>query len=274
MNYNGMTAQSTTVGPKPLRVFDHAAFYPTIRPTDVFLCTYPKSGTTWLGYLIAQVLKLEPDEQIDLKSFNRYVPDVNFQLTKRGSLKDYADSLDPRFFLCHATYDEHLPKVVYVMRDPRDVMLSYWHYKKFLSKDFKTSLAEYLAGYDHWPCEWDQHVASWLLPRQHPNLLVLKYEDLHSDTAAVLRNVLQFADRPFEDDRIVKAVEASGFDRMRQTEEKFGVHGKAGDEKERFVRKGQIGSWREEMTQEEIRIIEEKYGQTMRAVGYEPQGMS
>jgi len=102
------------------RVYDLSAFHPTVRPKDVFICTYPKSGTTWLGFLLAQILKVDPQETLDLKSFGKYVPDVNLQYTKRGSLAQYENFDDPRFFLCHATCDLKLPKVVYVLRDPRD----------------------------------------------------------------------------------------------------------------------------------------------------------
>jgi hypothetical protein len=261
-------SDSPATARKGLRQYDHAAFYPTIRQSDIFLCSYPKSGTTWLGFLIAQAIKPDGAEPLDLKSFNRYVPDVNLLYTKRGSLTAYADFHDPRFFLCHATCDLHLPRVVYVTRDPRDVMVSYWHYRKFLSADFNLSLAEFLRSDDHWPCEWDAHVASWLLPRTHPNLLMVRYEDLHRDAGGVLRNVLNFAGVKPDEARIHAAVEASRFEKMRAAEETHGVHGKAGDPGERFVRKGRVGAWQEEMGEAELRIIEEKYGGVMRQLGY------
>jgi hypothetical protein len=91
---------------------------------------------------------------------------------------------------------------------------------------------------------------------------------MHRDAAAVLRNVLHHAGIETDDARIAAAVEASRFDRMRAAEEKHGVHGKAGGDSERFVRKGKIGSWQEEMSATELRILEDRYGDVMRAVGY------
>lgn len=260
-------AAPTPVPPSP-RVYDLSAFHPTVRPTDVFICTYPKSGTTWLGYLVAQVLKRDPAESLNLKSFGKYVPDVNLLYTKRGSLAEFADLPDPRFFLCHATCDLKLPKVVYVIRDPRDALLSYWHYQRFLKADYQSSLADFFCSEKHWPCDWDTHVTSWLLPQTHPDLLVLRYEDLHADGADALRKVLQHSGLEVEDSKITAAVEASRFDRMRAAEEKHGVHGKAANAEERFVRKGQIGSWQEEMSPTELRILEDRYGDVMRALGY------
>jgi len=252
-------------------ILDHSAFYPTLRPSDVFLCSYPKSGTTWLGYLIAQTLRRDDDNiRLGLNSFNKYVPDVNLSYTKRGSLAQFAELADPRFFLCHAMHDQHLPKVVYVIRDPRDTMVSYWHYRKFLSHDFNLPLADFLSSDDHWPCDWDEHVAGWLLPQSHPHLLLVRYEEMHKDAAAVLRRVLEFAGVRQTAAKIEMAVEASRFENMRAAEERFGVIGKAGDESERFVRKGRVGSWQEEMGYSELRILEEKYGKVMRQVGYTP----
>jgi hypothetical protein len=267
-------AQTTAANPpaadrRPARAYDLSAFRPTVRPMDVFVCTYPKSGTTWLGYLLANVLKPDPGEVLDLKSFGKYVPDVNLQYTKRGSLAAYAGLPDPRVFLCHAAYDAELPKVVYVLRDPRDAMLSYWHYQRFLTAGYDQPLADYLRAGKHWPCDWDEHVAGWLLPRRHPNLLVLRYEDLHADAAGALKAVLALAGVARTDAQIAAAVEASRFDRMRAAEDKGGVHGKAGGPAERFVRKGQIGSWRDEMTPSDLRILEDRYGEVMRQVGYE-----
>jgi hypothetical protein len=219
--------------------------------------------------MLAQVLKGDDGEQLGLDSFNRYVPDVNLLYTKRGSLAEFSGMADPRLFLCHAAYDAKLSRVVYVLRDPRDVMLSYWHYQKFLTKGYAKSLREYLAADDQWPCRWDDHVASWLLPKRHANLLVVKYEEIQADAKSVLRNVLGFAGLNVSDEKIGRAVEASRFERMRESEEKFGVRNKGGEEVERFVRKGKAGSWRDEMSEDEVRVLEEKYGEVMRAVGYQ-----
>ncbi len=267
---------STISSSHGLRQYDHSAFYPTVRAGDVFLCAYPKSGTTWLAFLLAHILQKDRGQTINLKSVDGYVPDVNLAYTKRGSLAQYDRHADPRFFRCHATYDPNLQWVIYVLRDPRDVLLSYWHYKKFLSRDFSLSLTDYLQSDDHWPCRWDEHVASWLSPpmqsNRHPNLLVVKYEQLHAQTREVLREVLEFAGSKFSDDQIDYAVAQCTFDRMQAAERRFGVHGKNGDQSESFVRKGKTGSWREEMSELDVQIITEKYGAVMGQVGYSPSG--
>ena len=181
-----------------------------------------------------------------------------------------ADLVDPRFFLSHAQADPRLPRVVYVLRDPRDVMVSYWHYRRFLRPDYAEPLADFLRRRDHFPCAWDAHVAGWLLPRKHPNLLVVRYEQMHADTAGVLRQVLAFAGAAVDEAAIARAVEASRFDRMRAAEERFGVADKAGRAEERFVRKGRVGAWQDEMGPAELEILQARFGDVMRQVGYAP----
>jgi hypothetical protein len=264
----------TTLRPTRKRENDHTSFYASMRSSDVFISTYPKSGTTWLGFLLAHVFKQSPDEQLGLNSFNNYVPDVNLQYTKRGSLDEFQSLPNPRFFLCHAAYDANLPRVVYVLRDPRDVMLSYWHYKRLLSDQFNLSLLEFLESDDHWPCRWDEHVAGWLLPAKHPRLLVVKYEQMHKDAAGILKSVLQFAGVEASQEKIEAAVAASKFERMRAAEEKFGLQDKAGDPQEKFIRKGRVGSWREEMGPAELEIMYQKYGQVMSQMGYGEESIS
>ncbi len=256
--------------PRPLRSYDHASLIPTIRPTDVFVCSFPKSGTTWVGYLLAQLLKTDPTEQLGLDSFNQYVPDINLIYTKRGSLVEFDRMLDPRFFLCHATYQPLFHKVVYVLRDPRDVMVSYWHYQKLIDRSFDQSLLEFLESDSMWPCHWDQHVASWLLPRQHPNLIVIKYEDLHMDPLGQIIRLKELAGTDWTRPQIEAAIECSRFDRMRAAEEKFGLKAKIGDQSERFIRKGKAGGWKEELGQAELSVLEARYGQVMQAFGYAP----
>lgn len=255
---------------KPLNTLDLRAFHASVQADDVFICSYPKSGTTWVGYLLAQFFKRSDDDGLmGLNSFNDYVPDVNAEYFGQGTLDAYRTRPDCRVFLCHAPLDLQLPRVIYVLRDPRDAVVSYWHYKRFLSNDFKLSLAEFIATDQHWPCEWDQHAAGWLLPSpRHPRCLVIRYEDLHADTLGMLRKILDFSQIECSEQKMRRAVEQSRFERMRAAEEAHGVPDHQGDKRERFVRKGRIGGGREELGTLELELLERKYGRTMRALGY------
>jgi len=251
------------------RLLAKRRFYASIRPSDVFLVAYPKSGTTWLGFMVANFLKRNPNEEVNLAA-EGYIPDINSKYGKHVPLRKYDSIPSPRFFRVHASYDASLPKVVYVLRDPRDALVSYWHFKKLVDRNGPPTIKELVRTDDDWVCSWDQHVAGWLFEHQHPQLLVVRYEDMHRNAAAALKAVLDFAGLPCRPADIESAVEASRFENMRKAEEKFGLGTPVADPTERFVRRGKIGSWKEELTGDDLRALEERFGETMVKVGYHP----
>ncbi len=243
-------------------------FYAHLRLTDVFLVTYPKSGTTWLAFLLANLLRPEDHAPLNLQNYLRYVPDVNDIYWERGTLR-HASLPDPRFFIGHMRYDAALPHVVYIVRDPRDVLVSYWHHKRLTEPGFSLSIEAFVQKDDHWPCRWDEHVRDWLLPPRHPRLLAVKYEEMQIGAAVVLQKVLAFAGVNRSSDDVARAVEASRFERMRSAEEHFGLGKVEGVKDERFVRRGKVGGWRDELGSASVRAIERAYGPVMLQMGYE-----
>lgn len=241
-----------------------------IRPSDVFLVTYPKSGTIWLSFLVANVLKSDPLEQLNLQSLLKYVPDINEAYFHRGSLVNYEAHQDPRVFSLHAPYDSAFSKVVYVVRDPRDVMVSYWHFRRLTEPEFHLSLREFIETDYHWPCRWDEHVSGWIVKHNHPNLLAVRYEDMRENTVRELSRIIEFCGLSYTERKIENAVDASGFGNMQQLEKQFGVHGVVGVRNGSFVRRGQIGGWRNELDESCLRFIESKYYSVMDRFGYKP----
>ena len=248
-------------------------FVKSIRPSDVFIVTYPRSGTTWLRYLIANIMNADSREDITFRSFRDYAPDINDLYAAQGTLDEYVSLPDPRLFSIHARYDAHFPHVVYVLRDPRDVMVSYYHYRLKRERTYGGSLQEFLKSDDHYPCRWDEHVAGWLLNGVKANVCLVRYEDMQRDTHGALKRVLTFAGVPYSEAALSRAVEASRFEQMRSAEEQYSAGTpQMRDEHAQFVRRGKIAGYVDELDVQSIRIIEEKYGAVMRIVGYEPSG--
>jgi hypothetical protein len=233
----------------------------TPRPGDLMLNCYPRSGLTWLAFLLAQLLKADPNERIDLNSVEKYVPPAS-ELPRVGP---------PQIVRCHSQFTPGWSKVVYLLRDPRDVMVSYWHFQKLVSADFNLSLADFLQSDGHWPCEWDQHVLGWTQPGRQANLVIVRYEELHTDPVTALQRVQKLAGAKWTATQVETAIEASRFEHMRAAEEQISSTGASVEPPEHFVRRGRVGSWQEEMGYRELRIVEEKYGKVMRQVGYEPR---
>ena len=113
-------------------------------------------------------------------------------------------------------------------------------------------------------------MASWLEQTDIPVLLV-RYEDMQADAAAVLRRVLDFAGRPATEDEIRRAVAYASFDELRRQEDDRGFR-----EAPRpwsggtFFRRGEAGAWRDELTAEQVARIEAAHAGMMRRLGYEP----
>ena len=87
---------------------------------DVFIVSYPKSGNTWTRFLIANLVY--PETPADFSNINRLTPDPE-ALSKR----EMAKMPRPRIIKSHQYFDPRYKRVIYVVRDPRDVALSQFH---------------------------------------------------------------------------------------------------------------------------------------------------
>lgn len=238
---------------------------------DVFLVTYPRSGTTWISCVAAELLfQISPKSLAEIDSI---VPDVH-ALPEKSAVPMASQYL----VKSHFPFNGALPsreyrRVIYVVRDPRDVMLSYHRYSRFLSKypgDLKEFAMDWVAG-RIWPCSWQEHVNSWLAPRSRPapfELTVLRYEDFAADPigqTGVLAKVLGVDPGRA---RIEEIVADTSADSMRERE----IKGKNGIGPEfNFIGAAKAENWRQLQSRDDhdaIFILEEFARDTMERTGY------
>ena len=257
----------TAVRERARRVLGRRRFRRSLRADDVLIVGYPRSGTTWLAYMLANAIKPDAREELSLKTFGRYVPDVNdAYFWAKPSPPELAALPSPRFLRVHAAYDPSFPRVVYVLRDPRDTLVSHYHFLRLSRPGFGLSLAEFVArDEEHWPVDWSEHVTGWLrVP--HPARLVVRYEELHERPEPVLEHVLAFAGLSAPPDRVAAAVDESRFDHMQRAEDRGSIWERKDGERE--VRRGEIGGWRDELDEESAGVIARRYGAAMAEAGY------
>lgn len=168
---------------------------------------------------------------------------------------------------------------IVVVRDPRDVAPSLANHKYGSIDDAITFMNDADAGFcartirQHSQLRqklsgWSGHIASWLDQSDLPVHLI-RYEDMQADTAGTLRRALAFAGRAASDDEIRRAVAFADFTQLRQQELDKGFREAprphAGGN---FFRRGEVGSWRDELSPEQIARIEAEHAPMMRRLGY------
>ncbi len=272
-----------------------------------WLASYPKSGNTWLRILL-EALTGESDQPVSINAIervnghasNRLLFDAHVGVRSADLPRALIDQLRPKVYAAalHATPSPRYLKVhdawnlaaadapmfpqavtravLYVVRNPLDVAISLRHHLvidqdaaiRFMANENATlaastrKLPEQLPQRLH---SWSTHVSSWLdspLP-----VHLVRYEDLKSAAVSTLRAVAEFLGLPATQPRLQAAIEAASFDRLRQQEQSTGF-------RERnprvgvFFRRGEAGTWREELDTQQVERILADHGAMMRRLGY------
>jgi hypothetical protein len=184
----------------------------------------------------------------------------------------------PRIIKSHECFDPRYPRVIYIVRDPRDVAVSQYHYHRKLKKiaddsPIETFVARFLAGETCPHGSWGQNVLTWLATSEgSPKFLLLRYEDMVEDTARELAKIATFLDRPVTPAQIARAVEQSSAGQMRkleatQTDQCDLTKGSRKDMS--FVRAAGSGGWREDLPKPLVAKLEAAWAPVMRHLGYE-----
>lgn len=262
--YNGMRRAFGLEPPgKSLRII----------PDDVFLVSYPKSGNTWTRFLLGNLMF--PDVQVTFDNIESLIPEPIS--TPR---KDFDRLPKPRVIKSHDCFDPRYPRVIYIVRDPRDIVLSQYHYNRKtrgIADDLpiETFVARFLAGETCPHASWGQNVLTWIYTSEgSPRFLLLRYEDMLADTARELRKIVAFLGLNITTTQIASAVERSSADRMRSLEQAQSVPldlmgGKNSRRDLMFVRAAASGGWRRDLPPQMVEKIEAAWGPLMRRVGYE-----
>ena len=273
----------------------------------IWLASYPKSGNTWAR--IALYSLLNGGAQVDLKDISHFCATTNRRLlfeqvleAEAGGLTDEElENLRPilhdalsltasrqdlwKVHDCwHCTahgrpiFDPtHTSATIYILRDPRDVAISWAHFNGRSIDWAIASMADPDSGLkvssdkitpvvSQWLGHWSRHVISWI-DESGLSPLVVRYEDMHADLGRVLERIAGQIGWPTTPESIAGAIAASRFERLADQERAVGFGGTP-DTAERFFVSGRAGGWRDMLSPLQAGIVERDHQDVMRRFGY------
>ncbi|KAJ6651629.1 hypothetical protein lerEdw1_020773 [Lerista edwardsae] len=220
-----------------------------IRDSDVFLVTYPKSGTVWTQQILSLIYHEGHRDGTENKNLIDRVPWLEYNINK----VDFVTLPSPRLFATHLPYflvpkglRNRRAKLIYVARNPKDVLVSLYHFSKLSKKleeveDFDVFLEKFLNG-EVINNLWLDHVEGWYAHREDFNILFLTYEEMKKDLRGSVLKICNFLGKQLTEKELDEVVDQATFDKMKQ-DQRSNYENMSSDlidlSKGRFLRKGE-----------------------------------
>jgi hypothetical protein len=244
----------------------------TVFPDDTFLVSYPKSGNTWIRFLLANLIY--PEKKPDFTNINKLLPDI-----QGGRKRDFERMPRPRIMKSHEYFDHRYPRLVYWVRDPRDVVLAEYYFdikRRAIPGDLPLEqfVSRFVSGeLNHNHGTWGEHVATWLSTwGDDPRLLLSKYEAMQARPMEEMARISAFLGIRADQERLASAIKLSAAERMQQLEKKQ-AHLFSSTRQTRldmpYIRSGRSGGWRTQLSEASVAKIESAWGGLMKELGYE-----
>lgn len=225
------------------------------------IVSFPKSGRTWVTAMLSKYISdlygipFDPQKKINrLSAGIKKCPIIgvtHIDSSQKAVDRHYWD-------LSYPGRSFRSKKVILLVRDPRDVVVSYYNHCRFRDTTFEGSLSEFICHSKFGLMKVITFMNLWVENKdRQKDFMILSYEEMQADPEKGFERVLTFLGLPFDPVLVKASVAFSRFDNLKKLERagelgsgRYGV-GKSGTENSYKVRKGKVGSYKEEMSQED-----------------------
>jgi hypothetical protein len=232
---------------------------------DVFVMTYPKSGTNWVLQIVWQLIH---HCQRDFDHIHSVVPWPDAVLTSR-TMRNYAIPLEKtgdwmnaperkRIIKTHLNW-ELVPyskeaRYIAVIRNPKDVFVSAYFFIRdnLLGKatpSMSTMCRVFTAGKSPAGGSWAANAAGYWSQRHRENVLILSFASMKRDLEGTVRRIALFLDVHTSDEVIQEVCRRASFEYMKSIDRRFAPYRGAPWRKRTWMmRKGEEGRSSELLT--------------------------
>lgn len=247
----------------------------THRPGDIFVCTPPKCGTTWMQTIVATLLFPAGDAP---GSVNELAPWIDARFNPLDEVIARLEAQEHRRSVKTHTPADGIPwyptgSYIVVGRDGRDAFMSFVNHLRSMRPEVVMALAGSAADDEHaffaeWLAAGDlfHHIDTFWAHRGEPNVVFVHYDDLSADLDAEMRRVAAFLELDIDEDRWPGMVERCTFASMKARPDEIAPFDRifvGGADS--FLYKGTNGRWRDVLTAEEVAAYERRAAELLPA---------
>ena len=276
----------------------------------IWISSYPKSGNTWIMFLIANyffnierkdnfeivnknIIKFPPASLIKKFTTKKELIENPYNISKYWlKAQEQAKIINGNFVFLknhnalvsvngnEFTNENFSLASIYIIRDPRDVVVSYAHYSnlafdKVIQNLCDKSLYYNLTHYHDFPDieilgSWKFHYISWRDGVPNMPKIIVRYEDLIKDSYSCFYKIINFLSKilnfKLDEEQIKFSVENSKFEKLQNNENKFGYI--KNNSNTNFFHSGKIQQWKNILNKSQIKTIENKFKEEMELLGY------
>ena len=274
----------------------------------IWIASYPKSGNTWIKlFLSAYIGNQNASIPFDINKMlipfslfptNNLIKKFNFDFSNFKNIAEHWIQMQEYLNLstkgnifvkthnamCTINGNKFTNKqnslgAIYLVRDPRDIIISY---SSFLKKSYD-EVVTYIFNSESFELSnidgkqfdftligsWSDNYNSWKNYKTI-EVLIIRYEDLISDTQNTFTKIIKYLNKidniKIDNEKIKSCINLTSFKNLRKIEEEKGFIEKGFGEF--FFRKGKVGDWKEKLNQALVKKIEEKFKLEMKELGY------